>query len=263
MSHLTNEQLEDILAGQMQQPEHLRECEFCGSRLAEKRVLANRLKTAFEGLKPPPTLCETIRHRLAAEPQVAERSKLSHIADIFIGFERFAVAASIAAVVLFVLLPFLGRMFRPSAAVASESRLVEIHRHNLSPDPNFYHEMDHAKLGSYFKEKLGFVPAMPKGCGCVRLQGCCVRQFDRQLVGTYVIDTPAGPVSIIVVKHPPEVPCMAERTVRQGYTLRHGSFKNFNFAALQIKDYTYFAVGEVADTYLVGVFEHILFDNGQ
>ena len=63
MSHLTDEQFEQIIHSDDTQDEHLDNCPLCRSRLAEKRAIARRCRNAIP--RDRATLPLADRHRSA------------------------------------------------------------------------------------------------------------------------------------------------------------------------------------------------------
>ena len=61
MSHLTEEQFESILQGQLAPADHLQECEICSNKLAEKKAIAHRLRSSFSGIQASDQLAEQIK----------------------------------------------------------------------------------------------------------------------------------------------------------------------------------------------------------
>ena len=64
MNHLTDEQLEDLMRNSGVESSHLEQCSKCSRRLAEKKLLAGRLRSAFDSVKPAGELGEKVRQRL-------------------------------------------------------------------------------------------------------------------------------------------------------------------------------------------------------
>ena len=64
MNHITDEQFEDILQGEETDLTHLRQCQDCRDRLAEKKAIAERLRLAFSTMQASPDLADRISHKL-------------------------------------------------------------------------------------------------------------------------------------------------------------------------------------------------------
>ena len=108
-----------------------------------------------------------------------------------------------------------------------------------------------ASLARYFKDKLGFAPAMPKLNQGMAIRGCCIARFRGQIVGSYVVDTPRGLISIIAVRQKPAELNLANPVQQNGLTVYRGAFATNQLAATAVGDYTYCAVGEVPSQSLV------------
>jgi hypothetical protein len=153
-------------------------------------------------------------------------------------------------------------LFAPSSAIAANAELAQIHRMNLDPDHVFFSESDPLKLANYFKKNLGFHPLMPKTHQGLALRGCCVRHFRGKETGSYVVDTPDGIISIIVVPDTLSDLCMKNGFAKNGFQFGKSKFATNNMVSVRIGNYTYCAVGEVSDEYLTGVLVALLADVG-
>ncbi|MHC4396728.1 MAG: hypothetical protein ACYS1A_13845 [Planctomycetota bacterium] len=248
MNHLTEEQFEDVIQGLLPEPEHLADCDRCKKVLAEKTAVANRLRNAFASVTPDEQLVNNIRMHLAnhAEPKQLQFAK--RLWDI--RFQRIAWPAAAAVLVMAVILGIY--VISPSPAMAAKAELVNIHKHNLSAEHEheFYSEADPDKLAEYFKGKLGFSPSMPVSGQGMALRGCCVRHFRGQIVGSYVVDTPRGVMSVVVVTDKPQSLGMGEKFEHQGQIFWKSSFAKCDMVTVRIGDYSYCAVGEISHEYL-------------
>jgi len=76
MSHLMDEELEDILWGGAGVPEHLNWCRRCSARLSEKYVLADRVHRAFVAIHAGSHLTDRIQGQIATAelPAVGKRA---------------------------------------------------------------------------------------------------------------------------------------------------------------------------------------------
>lgn len=249
MRHITDAQFEDILQGEETDLTHLRQCQKCRDRLAEKRAIAERLRSAFGSVQAGPELADRIRR--TATPATTEKPmrRLSpgrHRRQLW---PAFAAAAAI----LIALVPLSMYFGTPSAARAAQAELVGIHQDNLGPDRKFFSDAEPEKLAQYFKGELGFSPAFPCTGHGMAIRGCCVAHFREHIVGSYVVDTPQGVISIIVVTDTPKslgMSRMFERT-RSGETCWKASFARCNMVTVRLDGYSYCAVAEISHKYLL------------
>lgn len=258
MNHITDEQFEDILQGKDVGPAHLRECRDCRDRLAEKKAIAERLRSAFSSIHADPDLAGRIRSKLEAG---APTKKINQPIRLLLpGRHRRRIwrGLAAAAAVLIILVP-LGLYFgTASSARAAQAELVKIHNHNLSPDHEFYSESEPEKLAEYFKSKLGFNPRLPELGHGMALRGCCVKHFRGQVVGSYVVDTPQGIMSVIVVTDKPESLGIKGQFRKGGRTYWISSFAKCDMVFVRIGDYSYCAVGEISHDYLLDLLSRLL-----
>lgn len=252
MEHLTEEQFEGILQGEGQEVDltHLKQCRDCRNRLNEKRAIAARLRSAFNSVKAGPALADQIRSRLntVAGPAMTVRPIQQNRADH--PLRRLWPAFASAAAVLVLLVPLSLYFGAPSAAEAAQAELVRIHKENLAPDHKFVSEAEPEKLAEYFKDKLGFNPRLPEPGHGMALRGCCVRHFRGRIVGSYVVDTPQGVMSVVVVTDKPESLGRSSRFAKGQQTYWKSSFARCEMVSVRIGDYTYCAVGEISHEYL-------------
>ena len=61
MTHLSDEQFEDVLAGGAPEGDHLVQCEHCREKLAERRAMRSRLRSAFGTIHASADLLSSIR----------------------------------------------------------------------------------------------------------------------------------------------------------------------------------------------------------
>ena len=257
MNHLTEEQFESILQGQTHSSNHLQECEVCSNKLAEKKSIATRLHSAFSDVQANDALTEHIKkrlsvrvHRSVSPPMVNRMRLLPH--------SHWRYWAAVAAVLIAI--PFIVMLSAPSQAMAAKAELVKIHNHNLDPDHTFFSESDPGKLANYFKRSLGFNPLMPQAGQGLALRGCCVKHFRGKETGSYVVDTPDGVMSIIVLTETLDDLGMDEKFERSNYTFGKTTFADNNMVSVRIGHYTYCAVGEISGEYLTNLLVNLVTD---
>ena len=254
MTHLTHEQIESILQGESLKTDHLNSCELCQSRLKERRALATRLKTAFAGVVPSETLAEKIRSQITSNAPTEIKPDAPHIENVTHHWKRWAAPLStIAAMLLLALL--VKATLMPSPAYAD---LVGIHQHNLVQGNDYVPQTDPNILAAHFQAALGFNPRIPELNHGLQLRGCCIKHFKGRVVGSYVVNTPQGVISIVAVQDQPAAMDMKIRSEVEGHTYFHSQFAKCDMVAVRIEDYTYCAVGEISPVYLQSLLEELL-----
>jgi hypothetical protein len=250
MKHMTDEQFEDILQGEDADLAHLGECQDCRDRLAEKKAIAERLRSAFGSVQASPDLAGRIRQKLDPGTAAATADQIAQHVSTRHRRRKVWPGLAAAAAILIVLIPLSIYLGSPSAAKAAQAELVKIHNHNLSPDHEFYSEAEPEKLAEYFKNKLGFNPRLPELGHGMALRGCCVKHFRGEVVGSYVVDTPQGVMSVVVVTDKPESLGITGKFEKGGQTFWKSSFAKCDMVSVRIGDYSYCAVGEISHDYL-------------
>ena len=122
MSHLSDEQLEEVIRGGPLKAglEHLEHCAQCKERLAEKEALAGRLRSAFATIKPGKGLAERIRHQLNVGPRPLEHAHTIGFFNIRSHRREWSTIAA-AAAVLIIGIPLVIYLAKPSSAMAGGS----------------------------------------------------------------------------------------------------------------------------------------------
>jgi len=248
MNHLTNEQLEDIMQGRDVDLTHLNQCRDCREALAEKQRIAARLRSAFMSVKADKSLAERIRNQISRNSETTK-----NVASVQ---QRWATrlhrklwpALAAAAAVFVVLVPLSFYVMTPSEATAAQAELVMIHQQNLGSHREFFSDADPEKLAGYFKDKLGFTPAFPCTGQGMEIRGCCFAHFKGRIVGSYVVDTPRGVISVIVVTDTPKEMGMTHMPGKTGYQQRlwKSSYGQCNMVTVRLGDYSYCAIGQIS-----------------
>ncbi len=247
MSHLTEEQFEDILQGTLAEPEHISECQECRRALEEKRALSKRLCNAFASVKPSEEFAAKVRTQLHSFPKVpvlVHNNKLIRI----LPFKKIAWPAAAAALIIAAIV---GIYFAgPQPVMAAPEELVKIHQSNLLNNHEFYSESNPEKLAEYLKNVLGFSPSLPVPGQGMALRGCCVAYFRGQVAGSYVVDTPEGIISIVIVKDNPDSLGMDSKFEQNNHVFYKGFFAKNSMVVTRLGNYSYCAVGEISQEYL-------------
>ena len=255
MSHLTEEQFEDIIQGNLPEPEHISECEECRRSLEEKMALKKRLHTAFATVKPKKELVKNVRAQLGSS--VKEREEVRHVKlSRVVPFKTIAWPAAAAILVIAAILGIY--IIGPKSAIAAPAELVKIHQSNLSDNHEFYNESDPEKLAKYFKEELGFSPTLPVPGQGMALRGCCVRHFRGQIAGSYVINTPEGIISIVIVTDEPDSMGMQSKFEQNGKVFYKATYAMCNMVITRLGNYSYCAIGGVSHKYLTELLSKLL-----
>ncbi len=259
MNHLTDEQLEETMQGEGAASAHLEHCSECSERLSEKEALAGRLRSAFATIKPREGLGERIREQLNLGSMPPEHAGIRRLSDIRSHWrDWFAITAAAAVLIIGIPLVIFIYLATPSSAVAAQAALVKIHENNLSANHEFYSEADPEKLAEYFKGKLGFSPSMPRLGQGIALRGCCVAHFRGEVVGSYVVETPQGVMSIVVVTDRPQSLGMGQKFQHGKNTFWKSSFAKCSMVTVRLGDYSYCAVGEISHKYLTELLDRLM-----
>ncbi len=254
MTHLSDQQLDAILQGDGDD-QHIARCAQCAARLAERRAVADRLRSAFDSVRASDDLTSRARRGAAGGPAV---KLVAHRPPPRRSPLRWAMPAAAAAVVVLSVLAASLLLPPPTPALAAQEELYNIHQHSLSPHPGLYASADPTELAKFLRAELGFDVAVPELGAGMSLRGCCVVHFKKQPVGSYVVDTPRGVISVIVVAESLESLGMATGADRSGRMYGMGSFAKCSMVAVTLDGYTYCAVGEVPHEMLMDLLAKLI-----
>ncbi len=252
MSHLTAEQIEQMIETPDRIHGHLSECPLCRQRFEEAMAIRRRFQQAFVSVHAD----DALKHRVVSGIRSASRRKTPGKAYVL--FRRISPSLAAAAAIVLVTVSLTLYMAEPQQAHAASSELVQIHQTNLMPHAELYGSSDPDKVAAYFKKQLGFVPAFPRLGAGMGLRGCCVAYFRNRPVGSYVVDTDRGVISIIVLRDTPGTLKFGGQVRNDGQTYHTGAFARNRMAAVEIGDYTYCAVGETDAQWLVELLQSLL-----
>ena len=256
MSHLSEEQFEQILQGSEVFNDHLDECDICLNILAEKKALKERMSSAFSNIKPSADLANRIRQSISHK-QKPQKTLIFKIQQELRSHWKAVTAATTAIAAMLILAPLV-LYTSPPTANAAQAALVEIHEHNISGGQEFHSEADPEKLAAYFKDNLGFDILMPESEQGMALRGCCVRHFQGQVAGSYVVDTSEGVISVIVVTDTPKSMGISDKSQKDGRMYWKSHFANNDMVLVRIGEYSYCAVGEISHEYLTDLLSRLL-----
>lgn len=252
MPHLTDEQIERLIEDPECRDQHASQCGLCKDRLEDALAIRRRLRRAFELVHADVALQSRVLASI--------REALPNPGPSRLRLVLRRVGPSLAAAAALILITFTLTMYvaSPQQAVAAPAELAQIHQSNLMPHASLHGSDDPAKVAGYLKRELGFVPNLPKLGAGMALRGCCVAHFRNRPVGSYVLETDRGIMSIIVLQDRPDSLEFAEHTAYRGRTYHIGAFARCKMAAVEIGGYTYAAVGETDAQWLVELLSSLL-----
>ena len=211
----------------------------------EEKALAERLQMAFNHVHAPASLADTIRKQ--SQP---------------VRWRWWSGSSLAAAVLLFVALPLGWYFMNDTPEHQAYAELSKIHHSNLTAEKAFVNTDDPDQLANFFREQLGFTPQLPELGKGLAILGCCVKHFRGQIVGSYVVDTPQGVISIIVVTDTPESLGMKPQPNQQGtHTFWNGDFAYCNMVTVQIGNISYCAVSDLPHKELTALLQRLLPSN--
>ena len=251
-NHLTDEQIEELLGRPDQGHPHLSRCAACSERLNDAAAIRRRLRQAFAPVHAD-TQC---RQQVVAGIRGAHRRMRPGrvwpaLKNLGPGLAAAAAVVAVAFSLMFYFLP-------AKQASAATAELAQIHQANMMPHAELHGSSDPAHVAEYFRRELGFEPAMPRLGAGMALRGCCVAHFRNRPVGSYVMETDRGVMSVIVLRDSPDSLDLPGETTYRGRAYRVGAFARNKMVAARINGYTYIAIGETDVPWLVELLESLL-----
>ena len=238
--------------------EHLATCRKCRDRIAARQALARRLRSAFASVHTGDDLKACVGRQLRTAPGPERGLAASARSGRLKTLRRHWRGLTAAAAVLLVALPLYLYFSSPVSLQAVQEELVDIHTHNLSDHREFFSDADPQRLAEYMRSQLGFTPSFPALGQGMKLRGCCVAHFRNRPVGSYVVDTLRGFISVIVVAESPQDLGMTRFQGNPDGIRWTGSYARCNMATIAVDQLSYCAVGEVPHKTLMELLELLL-----
>lgn len=204
-------------------------------------ALRGRMQKAFASVHAPAGLKARIEERLSAKAPSAAPAR----SRIF----RLRWPAAIAASIL-VAVGLLGVYLAttPAEATAAQMELVSIHEHNLSDKAGLFQAAQPEELHEYLQKRVKDAPPIPQPAPGTKFQGCCVANFEGKPAASYLIQTPEGPVTIIVLPQKPQAMGMKLWGEKDGLTYWSAKPAQCTMAGVECSPkcgHTFYAVGQV------------------
>ncbi len=253
MSHLTNEQIDDVLRSDAQEPLHLQECTPCRVKLTHRRALASRVRNAFVSLHADEGLRDRIQAALAGQSEDAEA--VGPTGSRNRAPRRLTPLLGAAAAVILVAAPLVHFLGRTSPANASQLELLQIHHHNLREHGDMMTDLDPKSVEAYFEDYLDHAPDVVATGPGLNYCGCRVQTYRGQPVGSYVIDTSRAKVTVLTLQEMPEALGMKrmEDLSSGDLAIWGATCECCNMAAARVNGRTYYALGEASHEELTQV----------
>jgi len=256
MSHLTDEQFEDILQGRTEAPEHVDQCSECRDRLNEKRALARRVQQAFSSIYAGADLAGRIRAEIAAAGRPATGAEARPRIIPLRARRHIWSGLAIAAAILIVAIPRSLQINTSSGVKAAQTALAGIHRTNLDSLEQLMEDEGTGTqcqcLAGKMEDGMGMPCCTRRLCMC----GCRMRDFQGRVVPSCVIEKPnTSPISVVLVPESPEALGMTlgpSRTVT-GQTIWHATCGACNMASVRMGAGSCCVMGDVPTENLVAL----------
>ncbi len=255
MSHLTQEQFEDILQGRAEVPEHVDQCPQCRAYLEEKRALARRVAKAFSSVHAPPSLAARIEARITAAGRPAAVAKTRARVISLRAFRAIGPGLAVAAALVVIAILRSSYVDPVSRARAAQTALVGIHRINLDSLDELRNDV---RTGRHCRCMEGRSEGAPMPC-CARELcrcGCQMRDFQGRWVPSCVIEEPnTVPVSVVVVPESPQALGMTigRTKTATGQAVWQASCGPCNMASVRLGAESCCVIGHVPPDDLVAV----------
>ncbi len=208
------------------------------------RALRRRLREAFETHRPGLGLFVRVQSAVS-EAGVCPPGG-DH--EIVLRFPRWGIVASAAAMVLVVLSA--AYMFAPAPQAAPVSagqgkiaQAVLAHIHKETSSHPIHPSSDWSDVRGYLAEHTGIRPRRVSGSS-LQLIGGSQTEFFGESAASYVFQTPEGPVTVVVMRAPPEKLNFDRCHRIDDSRLWACGFRDSRMVALRVGDLTYCAIGK-------------------
>jgi hypothetical protein len=255
MSHLTDEQLEDMVQGRCEAPEHVDQCPQCRDRLSEKRALARRVSQAFPSIHAGAGLAGRIRAEIAAaRPTTGTKARPSIIPlrtrrHIWSGL-------ALAAAILIVAIPRSLHLDTAARVTAAQTALAGIHRINLDSLEQLMEDDGAARRCQCLAGRMDDGTPMPCCTRGLCMCGCRMRDFQGHSVPSCVVEEPnTPPVSVVLIPESPEALGMTLDTGKTatGQAIWHATCGACNMASVRMGHGSCCVIGAVPEEKLVAL----------
>lgn len=256
MSHLTDEQFEDILQGRAEAPEHVDQCPQCRDQLDERRALARRVNKAFSSIHAGADLADRIRAGIAAAGQPAAGTKAGPQILPLRARRHIWSGLAIAAAILIVVIPRSLHLNTSSRVNAAQMALAGIHRTNLDSLDQLMEDEGSAGKCQCVAGKMENGTVMPCCARGLCMCGCQMRDFQGRMVPSCVVEEPnTPPVSVVLVPEGPEELGMipGTSTTGTGQAIWHAACGACNMASVRMGAGSCCVIGDVPTENLVAL----------
>jgi hypothetical protein len=256
MSHLTDEQFEDILQGRAEVPEHVDQCFECREQLEEKRALARRLNRAFSSVHASADLAGRIRAGITAAGQPATGTEARPRIIPLRARRHIWSGLAIAAAILIVAIPRSLHLNTGSRAQAAQTALAGIHSINLDSLDQLMEDEGSGKQCQCLAGNMDDGMIMPCCKRGLCLCGCQMRDFQGRVVPSCVVEEPnTPPISVVLVPESPEDLGMilGASTTGTGQAIWHATCGACNMASVRMGEGSCCVMGDVPTENLVAL----------
>jgi hypothetical protein len=247
MRTLNDIEIEDILAGKAELPVDADNASR--QRLAAASALQSRMRNAHATTAAPPALAAAIRASLAEDH--TNHGAPAPTLRFPTALKRILPAAAVAAMLAIAIGVWV--LGSGTEQAYAQPELAAIHESNVEHGNQFQPCRDGSNIRRRMREHAGRnvnVPALPGGC---HYAGSTLAKFREGTVAAAIVDSKAGPVSIITLKDPADSLGFSHRQQRSGRTIYTCGYDRCRMAAVSIDGLTFVATGEVSHEQLIAL----------
>jgi hypothetical protein len=240
---ITETKLEELVRGETDESEL--DDEDVASAVEGHRALQQRLQTAFNSVRPGIHTFVRIQSAVSSAG-IQPPSDVRHTRP----FPRWHVAVSAAAMVLVVLGaamllgPGANPPTEPGSAPGKIAQAVLAHIHSETASHPAHPSEDWTELRGYLAETTGIAPRRVSGSR-LRLVGGSRTELFGESAASYVMQTPQGPVTVVVMRmHPDRLNFDHCREV-DARRLWACGFREYRMVAVRVGKLTYCCIGKL------------------
>lgn len=260
MSRWNDDHFESILSGQTPAPPEGQSDQELLRRLETHRAIKDRLRRAFAGVKPDAALEARLRRRLAAADQRSAATVPAAGGSLWSRLRlRRSLAPVLAAAALIVAAAIpLSVLFLQQPAQAAQKEFAAIHGKHQAGGKYLFRAADVAQLAAHLKAELPYEPGIPRVRPGDKVCGCCVDRFLGQPVGSYLLETPQGLVSLIVAQAAPDTLDLSHKIERDGRIIYACGYAECRIAGVRSNGVSYYAVGKLPRETLIDLLMQVV-----
>lgn len=250
MPPLSNDQIEDILAGRAEEPDDLDVAS--SQRLADQRALRERLQQALDSVVPPQGMHDRLRSAIHQETSALSRDVTTESASTKrIRLVRWGLGLATAAMLAIAI----SILIQSTPTAYAHDAMVRIHNSNVPDRDDFEPCGNGVSIARRIEKVCGETvhipeqfPALGEDCGFV---GSTLATFDEQPIVAAMVRMDSHKVTVFRIHRKIATLGFGHPFRRMNLNWAHCGHRNCTLVAVEVDEHTFIAVGEVPHETLI------------